>query len=67
VGDDDLLRAWNDDPAEEDPRFSEEGGRRRSVPPIASVLIGWRFYHAYAASPSSIDHASTPVPLTLVK
>jgi hypothetical protein len=36
------------------------------VPPLPPALIGWRFYHAYVVFQSSIDYASTPVPLTLV-
>jgi len=36
------------------------------VPPLPTALIGWRFYHAYVVFQSSIDYASTPVPLTLV-
>jgi len=36
------------------------------VPPLSTALIGSRFYHAYVAFKSSIDYASTPVPLTLV-
>jgi len=36
------------------------------VPPLSPALIGWRLYHAYVVFQSSIDYASTPVPLTLV-
>jgi hypothetical protein len=35
------------------------------VPRLSPVLIGLRFYHAFIAFRSSIDYASTPVPLTL--
>jgi len=37
------------------------------VPPLPSALVGARFYHAYVVFASRIDHASTPVPLTLVQ
>jgi hypothetical protein len=39
------------------------------VPPLPHVpaLIGTRFYHAYVVYSSTIDYASTPIPLTLVK
>jgi len=36
------------------------------VPKLPSSLIGFRFYHAYVVFQSSIDYASTPVPLTLI-
>jgi hypothetical protein len=39
---------------------------RIQVPPLPTALIGWRFYHAYIVFRSSLDYASTPVPLTLV-
>lgn len=44
-------------------------GRARAtlhIPRLPSWLIGWRFYHAYIVFRSTIDYASTPVPLTLV-
>jgi len=37
------------------------------VPALPTALIGTRFYHAYVVFQSSIDYASTPVPLELVK
>ncbi len=37
------------------------------VPSGLTGLIGTRFYHAYIVFKNSIDYASTPVPLTLVK
>lgn len=36
------------------------------IPPGLTALLGLRFYHAYIVFRSSIDYASTPVPLTLI-